>query len=176
MHPLQLIEQAEVLHTAEAVQAAIHRLGHEITLSLKDTCPVVICVMSGAVVFSGQLLTQLHFPLELDYVHASRYGNDTTGKTLSWKSLPKLDLTGRTVLILDDILDEGITLKAVIEKCIELGASRVLSAVLIEKMLDYAKPATAEFVGLHVPNRYVFGCGLDIYGWWRNLPAIYALT
>jgi hypoxanthine phosphoribosyltransferase len=79
------------------------------------------------------------------------------------------------VLLLDDILDEGITLLAIKEKCLALGAKAVLSAVLVEKVLDHSKPMVADFVGLEVPNRYVFGCGMDAYGWWRNLPAIYAL-
>jgi hypoxanthine phosphoribosyltransferase len=109
-------------------------------------------------------------------VHASRYQNNTAGTELSWQAQPKLDLTGRTVLLLDDILDEGITLLAIKERCLALGAKTVLTAVLVEKSLPHAKPMQADFVGLTVPNRYVFGCGMDAYGWWRNLPAIYALN
>lgn len=173
--PLQLLEQADLIHSSEVVEAAISRLSNEIAQKLENTVPVVICVMGGGVVFAGQLLTQLKFPLELDYVHASRYQTGTVGKTLDWKSLPKSDLTNRTVLLLDDILDEGITLKAIQEKCYELGAAQVFSAVLVEKTLDHVKPVAADFVGLEVPNRYVFGYGMDTYGWWRNLPAIYAM-
>lgn len=176
LQPQQLLEQADLIYSSQAVEDAIIRLSNEISQVLENTAPVVICVMGGGVVFAGQLLTQLKFPLELDYVHASRYENETVGKTLNWKSLPKLDLTDRTVLLVDDILDEGITLKAIHEKCLELGALQVLSAVLIEKKLDHAKPISAEFVGLEVPNKYVFGYGMDVYGWWRNLPAIYALN
>ena len=127
-------------------------------------------------VFTGQLLTQLRFPLELDYVHASRYQNKTVGLTIDWTALPKLDLSDRIVLIVDDILDEGITLLAIQEKCLALGAKQVLSAVLVEKTLDHARPINADFVGLSVPNRYVFGYGMDAYGWWRNLSSIYALN
>ncbi len=174
--PLQLLEQADLIHSSEVVEAAITRLSNEISQKLENTIPVVICVMGGGVVFAGQLLTQLKFPLELDYVHASRYQNATVGKALRWQSLPKSDLTNRTVLLLDDILDEGITLKAIQEKCFELGAAQVFSAVLVEKKLDHIKPVSADFVGLEVPNRYVFGYGMDAYGWWRNLPAIYALN
>ena len=131
--------------------------------------------MGGGVVFAGQLLTQLNFPLEVDYVHASRYQNATIGKTLTWQALPKLNLTNRTVLLLDDILDEGITLLAIRDKCLSLGANHVFSAVLVEKKLNKLKPITADFVGLEVPNEYVFGYGMDVYGWWRNLPAIYVI-
>lgn len=176
LNPLQLLEQAQIIYSSDAVAEAIVRLSHEITQTLENSTPIVICVMGGGVVFAGQLLTQLKFPLALDYVHASRYQNDTIGKTLIWKALPKLDLSGRTVLLLDDILDEGITLKEIQNKCLELGAMRVLSAVLVEKILEHTKPIKADFVGLEVPNRYVFGYGMDVYGWWRNLPAIYALN
>ena len=175
-NPQQLLEQAQLVHSSEAVERAITRLSQEITAVLEDTCPVVICVMGGGIVFAGQLLTQLKFALEVDYVHASRYQNETVGKTLVWKALPKLDLLDRTVLLIDDILDEGITLKAIQEKCLGLGAKKVLSAVLVEKKLDYAKPIAADFVGLEVPNCYVFGYGMDAYGWWRNLSAIYSLN
>ena len=173
--PQQLLNQAELIHSSQAVNAAIERLSQEVTLALADACPVVICVMSGGLFFAGQLLARLNFPLQVDYVHASRYQHNTVGNTLTWHALPKFDLSKRTVLLLDDILDEGITLLAIKEKCLALGAKAVLSAVLVEKVLNHSKPMVADFVGLEVPNRYVFGCGMDAYGWWRNLPAIYAL-
>ena len=136
---------------------------------------MVLCVMGGAVVFSGRLLPQLNFPLEFDYVQASRYHNQTQGQQLAWKVMPGNNVLGRTVLLLDDILDEGHTLAAIREKCLSQGAERVVIAVLVEKDLSRQKPVQADFVGLKVPDRYVFGCGMDVYGWWRNLPAIYAL-
>jgi hypoxanthine phosphoribosyltransferase len=175
INPQQIFDQAQLIHPAEVVSEAIVRLSHEVTAALAESCPIVICVMSGGLVFAGQLLTQLHFALEVDYVHASRYQNKTVGQTLTWQALPKLDLTDRTVLLVDDILDEGITLYEIHQKCLELGAKQVFTAVLVEKKLDHIKPIEADFVGLEVPNRYVFGCGMDAYGWWRNMPAIYAL-
>lgn len=176
MHnPSHLLEQSELIHSAKQVQDAIIRLGQEIAHELGDKQPIVICVMGGGIVFAGQLLTELNFPLELDYVHASRYQNTTVGKTLHWLSMPKLDLTNRTVLLIDDILDEGITLKEIQNKCLELGASKVYCTVLVEKTLNHSKPIKADFVGLAVPDRYVFGYGMDAYGWWRNLSAIHAL-
>ena len=175
INPQQIFDQAELIHSSEVVSETITRLSHEVTEALADTCPVIVCVMGGGIVFAGQLLTQLKFALEVDYVHASRYHNKTVGKTLTWQALPKLDLTNRTVLLVDDILDEGITLLAIQEKCLALGAKNVLSAVLVEKKLNHIKPIVADFVGLEVPDRYVFGYGMDAYGWWRNLSAIYAL-
>jgi len=175
MTPQQLFNQSELVHSAESVNLAIEQLASDIALSLSESTPLVMCVMGGAVVFSGQLLPKLNFPLEFDYVQASRYHNQTSGQNLVWKVEPKENVRGRTVLLLDDILDEGHTLQAIKQKCLEQGATRVVIAVLVEKLLDHAKPISADFVGLTVPNRYVFGCGMDAYGWWRNLPAIYAL-
>lgn len=173
--PQQILEQAELIHSSEVIAAAIGRLGEEISSMLRGENPIVLCVVSGGIVFAGQLLTRFDFPMELDYVHASRYQNATIGRSLVWEALPKLDMTNRTILLVDDILDEGVTLRGIQDKCFELGAAKVLCAVLVEKRLDQVKPISADFVGLEVPNRYVFGYGMDAYGWWRNLPAIYAL-
>lgn len=176
MNPQTILENAHLVYPAEVVQTAITQLSKEITLVLAQECPLVICVMGGGLIFAGHLLTQLEFPLELDFLHATRYQNKTVGKTLAWHVLPKSDLKDRTVLLVDDILDEGITLKEIKEKCLALGAKQVLSAVLVEKKLTHTKPIKADFVGLEVPNHYVFGFGMDAYGWWRNLPAIYYLS
>jgi hypoxanthine phosphoribosyltransferase len=174
-NPKQIIAESEIIYSAEEVAGAINDLASSINKSLADSLPLVMCVMGGAVVFSGQLLPKLNFPLEFDYVQASRYHNQTSGKQLVWKVEPTKNVFGRTVLLLDDILDEGHTLAAIKEKCLAQGAKEVIIAVLVEKELNKAKPITADFVGLTVPDRYVFGCGMDVYGWWRNLPAIYAL-
>jgi hypoxanthine phosphoribosyltransferase len=131
--------------------------------------------MGGAVVFAGQLIPHLAFPLECDYVHASRYGNKTSGSEINWVKDTHASLAGRTVLLLDDILDEGITLAAIRERLLANGAADVVTAVLADKVLGRAKPITADFVGVSLPNRYVFGCGMDVEGAWRNLPCIYAV-
>jgi len=174
-NPKQYLEQAEIIHSVQAVDAAISQLAIRISASLSESNPLVLCVMGGAVVFAGHLLPKLNFPLAFDYVQVSRYHDQTQGQQLVWKVMPKDNVRGRTVLVLDDILDEGHTLAAIKHECLEQGAESVVIAVLAEKELGHAKPVAADFVGLKVPNRYVFGCGMDIYGWWRNLPAIYAL-
>lgn len=173
--PKAILEEAELLFSADQVQASIRTMAVEIRQALKEADPLVLSIMGGAVVFSGQLLPLLDFPLHYDFVKASRYHSQTQGQELIWKVIPPDDVKGRVVLLLDDILDEGITLAAVRDKCLEMGASRVLVAVLTEKLLDHSKPIQADFVGLQVPNRYVFGCGMDVKERWRNLPAIYAL-
>ena len=170
-----MLETADLVCPAATVSAAVTRLAREITARLADSFPLVLCVMRGAVIFSGQLLPQLRFPLELDYVEATRYGAATRGGEISWRMAPALAVKDRTVLVLDDILDEGLTLAAIRDKLLDMGASRVFIAVLSEKETGRAKPVAADFTGVMLPNRYVFGCGLDAKGLWRNLPDIYAL-
>jgi hypoxanthine phosphoribosyltransferase len=171
----KLLDHAECIASAEDVQAVLDRLADEIARTLADAFPLVLAVMGGAVVFAGQLLPRLRFPLEFDYLHVTRYRGTTQGGEMEWRVLPGQNVIGRNVLVLDDILDEGETLAAVRDKLLDMGAARVWSAVLTNKDNGLDKPIRADFVGLDVPNRYVFGCGMDAYGLWRNLPAIYAL-
>jgi hypoxanthine phosphoribosyltransferase len=172
--PQNLLANSDEIYSANAVSEAIDSLASQITEVLSKTNPIVMSVMGGAVVFTGQLLPQLNFPLEFDYVQANRY-HGTSGHDLVWRVEPSDKVKGRVVLLLDDILDEGITLAEIKAKCLAMGAEQVLVAVLSEKILDQDKPIKADFVGLDLPNRYVFGCGMDAYGWWRNLPSIRAL-
>jgi hypoxanthine phosphoribosyltransferase len=170
------LEDSDRISSADEVQAAIRRVAGEINGRLADAYPLVLVVMAGAVVFAGQLLPLLHFPLDLDFVHASRYGNSTAGGTLEWRVAPPEALVrGRAVLLLDDILDGGTTLLAIRERMLQQGARRVLSAVLVEKVRARGKPASADFVGLRIPDRFVFGCGMDAKGYWRNLPELRAM-
>lgn len=173
--PAALLAQADLIYSEQEVQAAIDRLAAQLCADLEHDNPLVLCVMGGAVVFAGQLLPRLCFPLMFDYVHASRYHGQTQGLDLVWKVKPDDNVRGRTVVLLDDILDEGHTLAAVRQQCLDQGATRVVIAVLAAKALGHDKPIAADYTGLEVPNRYVFGCGMDVNGWWRNLPAIYAL-
>ena len=170
-----LLAGAEVIHSAETVAAAVTRVAAEITEKLGDTNPLLLCVMSGGVPFAGQLITQLHFPLEFDYMHVTRYGQETSGGALSWRSAPWTSVKDRTVLILDDILDEGVTLAAIVERMKQLGAKACYTAVATDKLNGKNKPIKADFVALNVPDRFVFGYGMDVRGTWRNLPAIYAV-
>jgi hypoxanthine phosphoribosyltransferase len=171
----QILDSAELIHSAAAVDAAIERVAAEIAAKLGDQYPLVLSVMGGAVVFTGRILPLLKFPLDFDYIHASRYGAATRGGPVDWKVEPKGNVAGRVVLVLDDILDIGDTMLAIRQRVLGLGARAFYSAVLTDKKKDQAKPIYADFVGLSLPDRYVFGCGMDAHGVWRNLPAIYAL-
>ncbi|HEU0233915.1 MAG TPA: hypoxanthine-guanine phosphoribosyltransferase [Gallionella sp.] len=170
-----ILQQAELLYPAEQVQASLHKVAQQINAALAETHPLVLSVMGGAVVFTGQLLPLLDFPLDFDYVHVSRYGDATHGGKICWKVEPCENVRGRVVLVVDDILDEGHTLAALRQRVMELGASRFCSAVFADKQHGRDKPIHADFVGVELPDRFVFGYGMDIEGAWRNLPAIYAV-
>lgn len=170
-----ILASADVIHTEEEVAAAVSRVAREITEKLGETNPLLLCVMSGGVPFAGHLMTQLHFPLEFDYLHVTRYGQETLGGALSWRAAPWTPVKGRTVIILDDILDEGLTLAAIVERMKELGATACYTAVATDKLNGKKKPLKADFVALTVPDRFVFGYGMDVRGAFRNLPAIYAM-
>lgn len=171
----KVFAEADLVCSAEESALAVRRVAGEITARLRDANPLVLAVMGGAVVFTGQLLPQLAFPLDFDYLHVTRYGDVTTGGQLAWIVEPRTDVAGRVVLVVDDILDEGVTLAAITQRLREQGASDVLSAVFADKNRGRSKPIAADFVGVHLPNRYVFGFGMDVKGAWRNLPAVYAV-
>lgn len=170
-----ILRDAEQIRSAEEVQAAVRRVASEINETLADQHPLVLSVMGGAVVFTGQLLPLLDFPLDFDYLHVSRYGNEKQGGELHWKVAPRENVRNKVVLVVDDILDEGETLQAIRQRVMELGASKFYSAVFADKENGKRKPIRADFVGMTLPDRFVFGYGMDIHGAWRNLPAIYAV-
>lgn len=171
----RMLAEAELVCPEATVVAAVDRLAAEITAAVGDSFPLVLTVMGGGLIFAGQLLPKLAFPLECDYLHATRYGAVMGGGRLEWRVEPRIPVAGRTVLVLDDILDEGITLAAIKDWLLARGAKACLLAVLSEKELDKPKPVAADFTGVRLPNRFVFGCGMDAKGAWRNLPAIYAV-
>ena len=170
-----MLEGADVIHDAGAVQTALGEVAAAISERLADKYPLVLCVMTGGVVFCGQLMTRLAFPLDFDYLHATRYGPETQGGKISWRTAPWTSVKDRIVIVLDDILDEGVTLAAIVDRVTELGAKACYTAVATDKQNGKQKPLKADFVALSVPDRFLFGYGMDVRGMWRNLPAIYAM-
>jgi hypoxanthine phosphoribosyltransferase len=169
------LARAERVHDQAALVREIARLGVEINAALDGESAIFLTVMQGAMIFAGQLATSITAPLAFDYVHATRYRGATSGGELVWIKKPALSFKTRTVLLVDDILDEGHTLKAIRDYCLEEGAQRVLLAVLCEKRHGRGAGLRADFCGVEVPDRYVFGYGMDYYEQGRNLPAIYAV-
>lgn len=172
---LEVFRNSEEIVTAEQVNRSVDTMAKAIKDAIGDEFPMVLSVMGGAAVFTGMLLPRLDFPLEFDYIHLSRYNNKTVGGEMQWRVAPRESVKGRTVLVLDDILDEGETMAAIRSRIIDMGAAEFYSAVLCEKTLSKSKPLYPDFCGFNVPDRYVFGCGMDAKGYWRNLPTIRAL-
>lgn len=170
-----VLNRAETLYTKHDIDAAYDRMAEAITARLADSNPLVLCVMVGGLIPAGQLLPRLTFPLQIDYLHATRYQEGTQGGQLHWIVRPRYPLEDRVVLLIDDILDEGVTLAALIEACRAAGAREVLTAVLLDKIHKRKNGLKATFTGLEVEDRYVFGCGMDYQGYLRNLPGIYAI-
>ena len=170
------LARADRVHDQAVLTGAIKRSASEIDRALGDQPALFMTVMQGALMFAGQLATSIAAPLTFDYVHATRYRGATSGGEMHWIRRPATPLGGATALLVDDILDEGHTINAIRDFCIEQGAARVLIAVLCEKHHARRVPGLrADFVGVEVPDRYVFGYGMDYHEQGRNLPAIYAV-
>jgi len=178
-HARTLLRNAEEIVSAERVQAAVSHVADTLNARFGDpedtSFPLVLGVMGGAVVFTGQLLPQLKFPLEFDYIHVSRYGDDDQGGRVVWKVIPRPNVAGRTIIVLDDILDEGETLAHVKQRLLEMGAAEVIITVFADKAIKRNKPVKADIVGLSIPDKFVVGFGMDVYGYWRNLPGLWAI-
>jgi len=172
-----VLHEADLLVGEAEVTAAIGRMAEELTQRLANANPLVFCVMNGGLIFAGQLLTRLVFPLEAAYLHATRYGHETSGGDLNWIVRPQVDMRDRTVLLLDDILDEGVTLAGIADHCRQQGAAEVLLAVLVDKRHErkVSPGFRADFTGIETGDRFLFGYGLDYHGYWRNAPGIYAV-
>ncbi|HTI96644.1 MAG TPA: hypoxanthine-guanine phosphoribosyltransferase [Rudaea sp.] len=172
----EALKDADLLHDRAKLETSIARMGHAIDAALAGEVPLYLSVMHGGLIFSGALALAVATDLEFDYVHATRYRGATQGGELHWLRKPATSPAGRTVLLADDILDEGYTLRAIRDWCIDQGARRVLIAVMCQKRHDRTAPGVrADFCGVEVPDRYVFGFGMDFHEQGRNLPAIYAL-
>jgi hypoxanthine phosphoribosyltransferase len=185
-------KSAQLLHSARAVDRAIARMAKEVTAAIATANPVLLPVMHGGVFTACALAARCRFPYEFDYVHVTRYANRLAGGDLEWRVRPSPRLAGRTVLVVDDILDRGVTLAALQEELRVIGVARQLSAVLVVKREEQVARSTAkdggsaarrrssarpavDFVGFEVGDVYVFGCGMDYKGYWRGLRGLYAL-
>lgn len=174
----QVFDKADCLYDLKTVEKALDDMAGSITDKMKHSNPLILCVMVGALIPVGHLLTRLNFPLEVDYIHATRYRGSTRGGDLHWLVEPRESLKNRTVLIVDDVLDGGITLAAIIDYCQQAGAEKVLTAVMVNKVRKRDPGVNFEpnFVGIETEDRFLFGFGLDYKGYLRNAPGIYAVA
>lgn len=174
----EVAKKATCLYDKKAIETALDRMAKEITQQFENANPLFLTVMIGGLMPAAGLLTRLEFPLEMDYIHATRYKNKLSGGELSWWAEPKMSMKDRVVIVIDDILDKGNTMNAVMDYCRSKGAKEVYSAVLVDKDCKRSETglAKADFTGLIVENRYVFGYGLDYKGYLRNYPGVYGVA
>jgi hypoxanthine phosphoribosyltransferase len=173
-----ILDEAECLYSFAEVNEALDRMAKDITHQLKDTNPIILCVMTGALIPTAHLVTRLHFPLEIDYIHVTRYQGSMRGGDLHWLVEPRQSLRDRTVLVVDDIMDGGLTLAAILDYCHQQKASAAYSAVMVSKkrIREPGVNFEPDFVGLKTDDRYLFGFGLDYEEYLRNVPGIYAVN
>lgn len=173
-----IFDQADCLYSYADIEDALDRMATEITQKLKNSNPLILCVMIGALIPTGHLLTRLQFPLEVDYIHVTRYQSTTRGGDLHWLVEPRQSLRDRTILVIDDILDGGLTLTAIMDYCKQNGAKAVYSCVMVNKQRkrEPGGDIQADFSGLITEDRYLFGFGLDYNEYLRNAPGIYAVA
>lgn len=173
----QILSNSEEIIPSQAVEAALNEMAVVIKNDLSHTDPVVLVVMNGALIPGGLLLSRLNFPFRIGYLHATRYRGETTGGDLHWVAPPSIPVDGEFVLLVDDIFDEGTTLEAITKSLLDMGATKVCTATLFNKVHDRKpKDFKVDYIGLDVPDRYVFGCGMDCNEYWRNLDSIWALN
>jgi len=173
----EVLEAAECLYSLNELNEALDKVVSEITHKLKDTNPLILCVMSGAIIPAGHMLTRMHFPLEVGYLHVTRYRGTNRGGDLHWLVEPRQELKDRTILVIDDIMDGGLTLSAIIDYCKQAGCTNVYTAVMVSKKRKREAGVNFEpdFVGVETEDRYLFGFGLDYHEYLRNVPGIYAV-
>jgi len=168
---------AEELFSAAAVDNAIDAMARAVQAEIDTQDCVLLAVMLGGMIPAARIASRLSGDFLLDYCHVTRYQGQQHGGEPQWLHRPRADLAGRTVLVVDDIYDEGLTLQFVEQACLEKGAARVVTVALTSKRHPRATIGRRpDILGLEVPDRYIFGCGMDLEHGWRHLPAIYALT
>jgi hypoxanthine phosphoribosyltransferase len=173
---LYVKNHSDCLWSAAQLRPVYEQLAAQVSRDLAETDPLVLCVMNGGLFLTAEILKRVNFPLQLNYVHATRYHDELQGGQIEWVHFPVDKIKGRQVLIVDDILDIGITLKAIQHACLDAGAVDVKSLILAVKQHDRRiNDVAADYIGVEVEDRYVFGCGMDYKGYYRNLGGIYAL-
>ena len=171
-----LLENASCLYTAEEIEMAIESLAAKISVDFHDKNPILLPIMNGGLPTAASLMKRFKFPLQLDYIHLTRYRDSTSGGDINWIYHPRLDLNDRAVILIDDLLDHGITLREAVSHCLERGAHSVSTVVLVVKELDH-RPGlqTVDYFALRTPDKYLFGYGMDYKSYWRNAPGIFAV-
>lgn len=170
-------EQIKVLFSEEQLAARVAEMGREITEFYRGSNLTVVALTNGAIPFASDLIRKIELPLFVDSVAVASYHKDCRGDELVFRSDLKLDPTGRRILLVDEVLDSGRTLKKVAEYCRKRGAIDVRTAVMIIKNTRHAEDGfqKADWSGFEAPDDYLVGYGLDSNELYRNLPFIGAM-
>ena len=173
-----ILNDSQVLYKSEQLESQISRIAQELERDFTGSLPLFLTVMNGGLFFTARLLHHIKSPLLVDYIHASRYGDLTQGSShIAWYRQPSPELVkGRDIYIVDDILDEGITLSEIISKCKKMGAINIFYTVLFNKLIDKEKIISPVYHALNVPNKFVFGFGLDYKGFGRALADLHMIN
>lgn len=172
----EILENSTLIADKREVEAAVEFLGEAVNAHYGDREIILLIVMTGAVMPAAWLAAKLKMPVQMDFVHATRYAGQTEGGEIEFRVPPRLNLEGHDVLIIDDIYDIGLTLQMIEGYCESRGARSVNSAVLVRKVHDRETTGTLpKFIGMEVEDKYIFGCGMDVYENWRHLDEIRAL-
>lgn len=161
-----------VLVTERQIDEAVNELAAQLTDEVGDRDPLLVGVLIGAFVFMADLVRALDFPLEVDFLNASSYGDGTDPGALEIVSDLTCDVAGRDVVIVDDICDTGQTLRALVLMLRDRGAASVRSCCLLDKPERRTCDFEPDYVGVSIPDRFVVGYGLDYAGGCRNLPCV----
>ncbi|HEV2141154.1 MAG TPA: hypoxanthine phosphoribosyltransferase [Candidatus Dormibacteraeota bacterium] len=165
--------------TADQIARRVRRLGRQISEVYADidTPLVLVVILKGATVFAADLLRSLSIPAELEFVRASSYGAGTASSgRLRLAHMVEGPLVGRHVLLVEDIVDSGLTVNVIERRIQRLGAASVRLAALLDRPARRQVEVKIDFAGFVIPDRFVIGYGLDYAGLYRELPHIYSLT
>jgi hypoxanthine phosphoribosyltransferase len=174
--PMKVLADSVLIADSQEVKAAVERMADAVNAYYEDRPIILVAVMTGAIMPAAWLASRLKMPLQMDFIHATRYAGQTEGGELDFRVPPRLNLQDHDVLIVDDIYDIGLTLQLIEKYCVSRGARNVNSAVLVRKI--HTRETTGQlpaFIGMEVEDKYVFGCGMDVYEYWRQLDEIRAL-
>lgn len=175
MNLFEVVERSRLVHDETTVRTAIDQMALRLDLALRFHNPLLICVLQGGVYLTGQLLARLRFPLQQATVQVTRYGDSTAPGELRWLSPLSMEVRDRSVLLIDDVFDRGLTLSLLYDHLLASGARQILSAVIARKEVEHLTPYRPDYIALECGADYLFGCGMDYRGYWRNLPEIRAL-
>ncbi|MBC2607666.1 hypoxanthine phosphoribosyltransferase [Pelagicoccus albus] len=162
-----------ILVTREQIQTRVEELGVELSKFYEGRDVTIVSILSGALIFTADLIRSCDFPTRLDCLRAESYGNATSAQEPPRITNPlKTDITGHDVLVVDDILDSGNTLKSIIAHLEGFSPASLKTCVLLDKPARHEKSFSADFCGFTIPDQFVVGYGLDFAERYRNLASI----